>query len=244
MQKLWFIALIVSLFGCAGKNNDYDIELNFKVVSNGETVILNSSNHTNSLGQDFTVSKFQMLVSDVFLTNNQGSLSAKHSEEDVPAGDERLAEYHYFDMADSTTHTISKKLDEDDGRHGYLTFRFGLNQEDNQGFSLPNEDNYNNFAWMPASAGYHYMKFEGKHTVNTDFGMHAGPQGGNDYSFVVTIPIRKAIENKKLTLNILIDLDEFFSNDFNFTFPIAGIMGNATAQGHIKTNGQNAFSIE
>lgn len=250
MKKLlnsFLMIIILLLMGCSEKDSSsYEVQLNFKFMANGELIDINApSSHTNLEGQDYTVSKIQMLISDVFLTTNSGFLQNKHTEDEISPDDKRVTEYHFLDIADSNTLTVSNKnFDKSDGVYTYLTFRFGLDEESNVTNSLPNETSFNDFAWPPQmGGGYHYMKFEGTEDVTPgSFAMHAGPTGGTDFSFVVTLPVSQRVKDNKLILNVIVDMNQFFSSDFNF--PIAGIMGNSSAQEFIQANGPEVFSLE
>ena len=242
--KLCALLMLISLSSCGkGEKFEYDVELQFKVIANGEEVdVITPSNHENAFSQTYTVSKFQMLISDIFLSpNSTSSLTAKHSEEEIPPEDKRIAEYHYFDIEDSSTHTLTATAN---ARYSYLNFRFGLNADDNTSNSLPSE--YDAFFWPPMmGGGYHYMKFEGNEDATSNsFAMHAGPNDGIDYSFDVSLPITQSIVNDKMILVVTIDLNNFFSDDFEFTFPISGIMGNNSAQEKIQANGDDVFALE
>lgn len=241
MNKLLLILLLIIVNSCApGEALKYELELNFKVMANGEEVDINTpSNHTNSLGQTYDISKFQMLISDVFLSaTGTSSFLPKHSEEEIPVDDKRIAELHFFDISDTSTHTLTSNLEE---RYGYLNFRFGLRNQDNNFEYVPDEFPYNTFGWGVDK--FHYMKFEGNENVTSgSFNLHAGPTNGNDYSFNVSLPIRKSIDNDKLVLTVIIDVNEFFSNDFNFPKPM--IMNSTDAQEKIKINGPDVFTLE
>ena len=243
---LFFMLLLAATFNSCGKGEpfEYEVELQFKVVANGEVVdVITPSNHENAFSQTYTVSKFQMLISDIFLSPNAtSSLKSKHVEEAIPPEDIRIAEYHFFDIQDSATHTLTATAN---AKYAYLNFRFGLNADDNTSNSLPSD--YDGFFWPPMmGGGYHYMKFEGNtdSTTPTGFAMHAGPNDGIDYSFDVSLPITQSIVNDKMILVVTIDLNNFFSDDFEFTFPIRMIMGNNSAQEKIQANGVDVFALE
>lgn len=231
LKKFVLLMMLIFTVSCLKDGSkSYDLEINFKLMANGELVDINTpSNHTNSIAQEYTVSKFQMLITDIAISQSEG------------ASGTIVSNYHYYDVATSSTHKFSTKTD---AKFNFLKFRFGATNANNTNDLLPNEEPYLSFLWnMGGIPGYHYMKFEGNEQPSNDsFAMHAGPTGSNDFSFEVTLPIQKSLEGNKLTLDVIIDVNEFFSNDFNF--PISGIMMNATAQGHIKTNGPSVFSLE
>lgn len=233
MKRLVLLICISLFVSSCGKDEGglYELELNFKVVNDSEDVKIGST-YLNNQNQSYKVSIFQMLVTDIALSSTADSSGTV------------VAPYHYFDIEDSATHQLIKDVSAD---AKFIKFTFGATKEKNTNDLLPEDLVYQNFLWnMGGFPGFHYLKFEGKDVDNNNtFAMHAGPLMGMDYSYSVSLPIETEVLNDKLVVTVLVDADKFFSANFKFPLVNSGtVMANAEAQGKIKTNVQNVFSLE
>ena len=104
--------------------------------------------------------------------------------------------------------------------------------------------------WPKASNKlYHYMKLEGMYTDKQNqispFLIHMGPAKGSDFTFPVKLKLSTPITpNTDINETIRMDLSKWFSgSEFDFNKYSGFMFNNLNAQGTLKINGKNVFSI-
>mgnify|MGYP001573925368 CR=1 FL=1 len=200
---------------------------------NGNALLWDTLLYTNVLQQKFVVNTLKYFMSNAKLYKINGDSVL-------------LKDILYVDGRDATLGTFSKEIEP-------TTFaRFSIV------FGIPKKDNVTGmFTYSPESnmewpigmgGGYHYMKFEGKHTnsqnVVKNFQTHTGPLAGKDYSIQYNFPINLTIDKTDKNIELILHLDRWMSTpnqlDLN---DLTMIMGNAEMQAKLQTNGQDVLEL-
>ncbi|SHI65036.1 MbnP family protein [Pseudozobellia thermophila] len=183
--SLYTLALSILLFVSCSSDDDGtteeltgsgEISIKYDNGFNGNDLILNTPNSANENGEVITVTRFNYIVSNFRLVNEEG-------EEFVYPKDES-----YF--------IVSQETEEDNivlpgipaGKYTTLKFGIGVDQEkylqgsEGQGDFLA-EAEANNMMWS-WQAGYKFLNFEGSFTSEsvtepTDFKIHMGSHGSS-----------------------------------------------------------------
>ena len=141
--------------------------------------LLPSISYTNESGTSYTITSLRFVISDVTLHNENG-------------GSVKVADLHYYDWADVTTHTF-KYTGLPHEEWSSVTFTFGLDETDNvrDKYSALTQFHFAMF-WPPTlgpNLGYHYMQLTGSYktspTTAAAYGTHTGPRqlDGNNIDF-------------------------------------------------------------
>lgn len=234
MKNLKYLLLLAALAAC-GDDNDTDdmgtVGLALDHGVGGHALALDQIQYTNAAGNEYGVSRLEYIISHVHLEDSDGNSFM-------------LAPQHYRDAASGSTRMLLND-EVPAGTYTALTFRFGSRAEAG---ALSDKVHFANMEWPePLGGGYHYMKFEGLFHGDdgeSPFAVHAGPSGGDDFSFDVALPINLTVDGDAWEINLVMDLNEWFvhPNTYNFA-DYGGIMGNPGAQTIIRDNGTDAFSV-
>jgi len=211
------------------------VVIQFDHVVDGAALAMNTGTYTNAMGNSYSVSKLEYVMSDFTLSRSDG--------------DFEMTGQHYRDATDATTATLTLS-DVPAGQYTTLTFVFGVPASVNTTGSLPDLDAAG-MAW-PAmmGGGYHYMRNEGAYTPTgggtANFTTHTGPTMGADYTFTVTLTLPSALtldDGESYTVNVEMDVNEWYTapNDWDFN-DYGLIMGNADAQTLLRANGASVWS--
>jgi hypothetical protein len=177
ITRTWILAaaLAIVLPACGDDDgttpNDLPIEVlvAFDLNVDDQALAPNIS-YTNAAGDAYTITGLRFVISDVTLHNENG-------------GSFKIADLHYFDWADVSTHTFSYTgLPHEEWSS--VSFTFGLDETDNV------RDKYSSLtkfhldmqwpATLGANLGYHYMQLEGTYatspTTVAAYTTHTGPR--------------------------------------------------------------------
>ncbi len=210
---------------------------NHKVGS--QVLEFNNLKYINPLGHKFEIRSLKYLISNITFSKSDGSR-------------EIFRKPIYLDAQDSSTLTLND-IEIPFGNYKSISFTFGINESQNISGYL-NTVKEVSMAWPDGSqgGGYHYMKLEGKYdslgieTANKSYNIHTGPTMGNHNSFDVLFDNSAfTISDKGLTFQIIMDINEWFTNPENYDFSEYGhmIMMNLNAQNKLRKNGTSVFSI-
>ena len=246
LSLLIFNCVLISCYSTE-TNPTTSVVVNLNVVSSGQDVFIGASGYSDDEGTPYAVSKLQILFSELKLSasiSNGANLHGGSSYPSSSTSNHVVAENHFFDLSDTSTHQITDTFLFDGVIFQSMFITFGLSAADNTTGSLPSEIAYNNFAWPAMNGGgYHYMKFEGSYEDggSQSYVLHVGPTQGVDYSFTISVPVKMVIVNNTMTINIDMDLNGWFSGPNNFAFNTipSMIMMNSEAQATIQENGSH-----
>ncbi|MEZ4703410.1 MAG: MbnP family protein [Rhodothermales bacterium] len=238
------IAAMLLASGCDLFKNDEEPEVatiafHIDNVVGGRNLALNTGSYTNAAGQPFSVSLLEYIVTDIALHQADGTVV------DLEAA-------HYCNEADAATHELHE-IEIPAGAYTALTFTFGVKEDENTFGMLPNTTEFANMMWpmmMPMGDGvtdrYHYMRFEGAYgDQGQTFRIHAGPSGGGDYSFDVSLPLAMDVESgADVHMHVNMNVDQWLTGPNTWNFDDFGmIMGNPAAQSLVQANGSTVFTL-
>jgi hypothetical protein len=204
----------------------------------GESVEIEQIKYLSQAGHNYSVVNLKYYLSEIVLHKKDGSTFSS-------------TKVHLRDIHDSSTEQYVIE-DIPDGDYTKLSFIFGLDETTNVDGGLENTVENINMEWpIPGDQGYHYMKFEGRYdSLNTgvirSFNVHTGATMGNQNYIEITLPFSEtAVRSNSWTIDISMDLNEWFQNPNTFDFVgMELIMMNQAAQEIIKANGATVFSIK
>lgn len=248
-KLLYFFTLTLLLASCHKPTGTMQVDFSFAV--DGQPLQQDTRIYVNAAGNEYSVTEAQYFISDIILTNNDGS--------QVRILSDRSAHYVDADIAATLSWQLSDEIPV--GSYKSISFVFGLSPELNHSYFYTDAPE-NAMSW-PANlgGGYHYMKINGwwrnENGTRTPFNLHSGigqlrDSEGNisgfiDNNFTVTLPLSDfAIAKDNLSkLELQMDINHWFSNPYIFDFNVIGgsIMQNQEAQEILKANGQDVFSI-
>ncbi len=240
--------LIFSINSCT-RDTTGTVKINFDYKVGNKPLELNSFSYEMPSGYEYMIVVNKYFVSKINLLKEDG-------------GSVEIAKVHYRDADQDDTKILTIE-DVPAGEYTNISFTFGLDEEDNDQFNVPNTVNSQNMFWpIPYTCegygiGYHYMKLDGRYkrldTIKS-YNTHLGPTNVdnskpncNDNSFIVTLPFDSSMKLDGNTLNIDLvhDLLEWYQNPNIYDFEKYGqdIMPQQEAQIELKANGHSVFSL-
>jgi hypothetical protein len=173
------IALAVVPLGCsdddpASTEVPITLDAYFNLNVDGLPIILNNQGYTNSSGTSYSIKALRFVITDVILHDDEGN-------------DTKIADLHYYDITDPSTHTFSH-TGLPHAEWTSVSFTFGLDETDNvRDRYLSRPQFHLDMQWptnLGANLGYHYMQLEGDFgTPAAAYTTHMGPRqldGTND----------------------------------------------------------------
>lgn len=181
MRNLKKISILLFVFilnnACNDENTNQevgDLNINFTHKVGDETLNLNTQKYAKNAGETFKIDKFKYIISNIVLTDVNGTQFFYPKEDSYFLIDEELA--------------ISKNIRLENisaNNYASITFGFGIDQSN---YPLNGVDNFvptaeeNDMLWS-WSAGYVFLKLEGTyssdHQNDKDFLYHIGSHGQN-----------------------------------------------------------------
>lgn len=230
---------VLTLQACKEDDNpkptESSILFKFDHYIDGDPVTFNQIKYTNAFGNEYSVETLKYFISNIRLTEDDGTEILVDGE-------------YYVDATDESTTQPLNGVDIPVGDYTSVSFVFGLNEDNNIAGRFPNPPE-NNMEWPQAlGTGYHYMKLEGKidstGTIN-NFQAHTGPTNGNQNYIDVTLPESSfTADGSTMLLKIRMNINNWWKNpntlDLN---TVTGIMGNQEMQLRLKANGEDVFSF-
>ena len=192
--------------------------------------------YENAFGNQYSVSTLKYIVSDITFNKSDGTSF-------------KLDDEHYVDARDENTFLFIPRDKVTAGEYSSISFLLGLNEEKNK-YGLFPDPPENNMEWpLPLGGGYHYMKLEGKHRVDTDtlnYQAHTGATMGNQNFVEVHLPITGLnVTGSEMTIGIKMDINHWWDNPNMLDLSdITSIMGNQDMQELLQANGGDVFSVE
>lgn len=236
---IFFILSTVALSGCKEEEEpipqNIELTFNFNHFVGTTPVEFNEIKYVNAYGNPYSVSTLKYFISDIKLTNADGT------------GATVLNYEHYVDATDAQTLSFSTGAIFLPDTYSSISFIFGLNEEKNISGRFPNPPQ-SNMEWPePMGGGYHYMKLEGKVDsagIINNYQAHSGATMGTPYYFEVILPNSSFNSAEKRTINIGMDINQWWANpntiDLN---TMTSVMGNKVVQQQLKDNGSDVFFL-
>lgn len=260
MKNFTLLFLTISAFiitSCSSNNDELaekvDITINFNHLWDDDVITIDDFNITeyeNDNDETLTIERLRYLISNIYVKNDNDIITD-------------ITDYVLVDLGEDKNTTLSAETLLIDGTYDlYMTF--GFSDEDNyieEGYTDLNSESFE----VPSilGGGYHYMQFDGKFinslNVETGFNYHmvratnATTTTGNqeeilatgiDTSFEIDLG-EIEIENNAVTINIAVDIAEWFVNpntwDLNEFHQM--LMPNYDAQIMMNANGTSVFSL-
>ncbi|MFY0672886.1 MAG: hypothetical protein JXQ87_05755 [Bacteroidia bacterium] len=220
--------------------NGVEFQLDFYIDES--PLVVDQETYTNAAGNAFFVSRLQMYLSEIELHLADNSKLM-------------IADFHYFDLLDSSSYKV-KLTDVEHNMADSISFIFGLRNELNTNYALPNDIENINMQWpTPMGGGYHYMKFEGKfahsdgqmHNYNVHLGRLVDAKGKSDPYFRKSFALNNVeLNSDVLKIKVIMNLNGWFDGEENYNMENfgEGIMGSHKAQRLLEENGiDNVFKI-
>jgi hypothetical protein len=244
MKRLFVFAVFIALLLVSCKKDKETSELckvvfslNHKVGS--QPLEFNKLKYTNASGHKYEIRSLKYFISNITFSKLDGSR-------------EVFRKPVYLDARDSSTLTLND-IEIPFGDYNSISFTFGINETQNIPGSL-NTVREVSMAWPDGShgGGYHYMKLEGTYdslgieSTNKNYNIHTGPTMGNHNSFDVLFDNSAfTISEKGLSIQVTMNINEWFTNPENYDFSEYGhmIMMNLSAQNKLRNNGTSVFSV-
>jgi len=233
-------ALAIFTFnGCKDDNEPGQFQLKTIYTVDDDDLVFDQFIYESPTGYSYSVITLRYYLSRLRLRHQNGSYFD-------------LSDVIYFDGRNGDK-TIVSFGDIPPGPYSAFEFVFGLDEAMNIDGGLENTIENINMEWpIPGDQGYHYMKYEGKYTVEAggevkSFNLHTGATGGNQNFITVSLPLASpVIENGIWQLELKMDLGEWLKNPTVYDFEQFGsaIMMNQAAQEVLKANGSTVFSVE
>lgn len=172
---------VLTLISCKKENLEYNVnntgqlKLKFDHIINGKTLVLGTSQHSNSFQEHFTIDILKYYVSNIKLTNDKGVEFILPKKES-------------FFLIDATNNeSLFPRFNVPEGNYTKLEFVLGVDsltsvspKEERTGI-LDIEDNDMYWSW---NSGYIFFKMEGEspaaNTANKRYAYHIGLFGGYD----------------------------------------------------------------
>lgn len=239
IHKLFLITVLCITFFNACKKEDNTtppvipvttVVLGFAV--DNSSFLFDTIAYTNAAGNKYSVSRLQFYLSAFEFENTDGTLSKFDTVCYVDAG-----------VSSSKSFALSNLPA---GNYKRMKFLIGLDSLHNVENGLPNTlDNYNMVWPAPMGGGYHFMKMEGTFLVDTiayGFAMHVGK---NQNKVTINIVKNFSIGATASTLNLKMNLNEWFTNPSNYDFNIDGnySMADSAAMAKLTKNGTDVFTL-
>lgn len=256
---IYFALALIIIFSSCKKNETGEVKtgkivLNFEHFADGEKLILDEMNYTNTAGNQYEISEIQWFISDLTLNNIDGS--------SLVLGGEKFA--HYIDT--NLPETFSWTLEDDipPGDYQSISMTFGIKGEKNKPYTFtdpPESDMLWPVNLGGDQGGYHYMKMNGFWVNNEDqrtpFNFHLGVGQERDAEnkiigfiqnwFEVELPASSfsICENEYKSINLRMNVEKWWDtpNIYNHDVHGSKIMQNQEAMKMGVENGRNAFSI-
>jgi len=237
--------LALALAGCddeTGPTGPGTVVIQFDNVVDGAPLQMNQQIYTNAAGNSYSVTKLEYVASRFNLHAPSSPVASFRAE------DFSVAAPHYRTEANAATRTLTF-ADVPAGTYDALEFTFGLIGSDNVSGAFPDLDAASMQWPTQMGGGYHYMRFEGNFSDTlggtAGFTTHTGPSMGNDYSFGVSLGASIVVSSGETTTIVLnMNVNNWYTNPTTYDLNDYGaIMGNPGAQGILKSNGADVFSI-
>jgi hypothetical protein len=229
---------LIALQSCKDdKADEGSVILNIDYVVGPEDLVFDTEQYETPQGYAYSIVTMRHYLTRLRLRQDDGS-------------EVILTDVLYADARESGTATIDLgKVP--NGSYSTFDFIFGLDEEMNVNGGLENTLENINMEWpIPGDQGYHYMKYEGKYSIEPSgeiksFNLHTGATGGNQNYIPVSLPVGPMlVDGNTWTIDLTIDLAEWLQNPQTYDFEEFGsaIMMNQAAQEVLKANGATVFS--
>tara|TARA_Y100000589_G_C27159487_1_gene632160 strand:- start:293 stop:1087 length:795 start_codon:yes stop_codon:yes gene_type:complete len=195
--------------------------------------------YINASGHKYEIRTLKYFISNVTFFKSDGGKEVYNSPIYLDAKDSSTLKFDNIQIPTGVYHSIG--------------FTFGISDSQNISGSL-NTVKEVAMAWPEGEqgGGYHYMKLEGTYdslgqsSVNKSYNIHTGPTMGVPYDFEVVLKNSAfTLSDKGLSFEIVMDVNEWFTNPENYNFSDHGqmIMMDMNAQMKLRANGSSVFSM-
>lgn len=195
--------------------------------------------YINASGHKYEIRTLKYFISNVTFFKSDGVKEVYNSPIYLDAKDSSTLKFDNIQIPTGVYHSIG--------------FTFGISDSQNISGSL-NTVKEVAMAWPDGEqgGGYHYMKLEGTYdslgqsSVNKSYNIHTGPTMGVPFDFEVALKNSAfTLSRKGLSFEIVMDINEWFTNPENYDFSDHGhmIMMDVNAQMKLRANGSSVFSM-
>ena len=181
--------------------------VSFKAMANSQTLIPNTGTYTNTSYDEYSVTKFNYMISNVVLTTADGTKFAEPES------------YHLIKHIGGATSFTINNLPK--GTYTKIEFLIGVDSLRNISGTQTGALDVGNDMYWDWNTGYIFFKLEGMYTSNNvnvkdNYVIHIGGFEGKykclqNCTFNLVQPI-EAVTNKQSKLSYVTNLDEIFTN--------------------------------
>lgn len=215
------------------------VNLSFSHKVGTEKLEFDTVKYTNAIGHHYEVRTLKYFLSNITFSKSDGTKEVYKKPIYINAEDQSTLSYSNVEIPIGIYESIG--------------ITFGIDSNMNVSDTLTTVEEVS-MAWPDGvqGGGYHYMKLEGTYdslgvdSINKSYNIHTGAIMGNPQDFNVTFENSAFTLNENgLSLEIVMDINQWFTNPYNYDFADYGhmIMMDTTAQMQIKANGSSVFSI-
>ncbi|GAA4275308.1 MbnP family protein [Aquimarina mytili] len=222
MKKIIYIlfAIVISVLSCKDDDNNPivpqetfgTVVLDFKNTINNQGIELGTDSYTNQSNEEYTISELKYIISNIVLIKANGEEFVYPVDRSYFVINEEVVASQKISLADISA-----------GEYTKIKFGFGVEaakypfESGTADFIPTAEENGMLWSW---SAGYKFLKFEGKYTfganVDQDFVIHVGSHGAtldNYQEIIVELPNTLTIaESSSPEVAINVDIAKVFDS--------------------------------
>ena len=233
---------LISLASCKKDDENAQkgkVSLSFTHKIGLEELEFDTLKYTNAVGHNYEVRTLKYFISNITFSKSDGSKEVYKKPIYINGEDLSTLSYTNIEIPIGTYESIG--------------ITFGIDSNMNVSDTLTTVEEVS-MAWPDGNqgGGYHYMKLEGTYdslaidSLNKNYNIHTGAIMGNPHDFNVIFKNSAfTINEDGLSIEIVMDINEWFTSPHNYDFADYGhmIMMDTTAQMQLRANGSSVFSI-
>ena len=206
------------------------LKLSYNV--DGASLLFDTIHYVNQAGNQYSISKLVYYLSNISFKNANGNSYETKAIKFIDA--QNLASNQFsFDGIPNGDYTS-------------IGFLIGIDSLHNQPNGLPaNTDNLSMEWPIPMGGGYHFLRLEGYYRDSCCTPGYAMHLGTNACLISVNIPHTFSIAGNTVTMQMKMNVSEWFKNPASYDFNTDGnfSMGNAAAMQKLRQNGVDVFNF-
>lgn len=209
------------------------IQFNINYKADETPLQFDTIRYTNQAGNVYSVTRLEYYLSNITFHKADGSAFTSGNTYYINARNKSSNQF----ILDSIP----------PGNYTAISFYLGLDSVTNKTGSLSNTVENINMAWPDMmGGGYHFMKMEGYFLDTTSTSGYAIHLGRNNNLVKIRINQSFAVKYKNQTLNLVMNINEWYKNPATYNFNVDGnySMSNMQAMMKLKMNGADVFTVE